>query len=1076
MLKKTLPGLQKYLCCTICALLFLSLAAPCLAVSDGQTLKVAFYQLDGFFEYAEDGTETGYGVDLLKKISEYTGIRFEYVPADTWEQTKKMLLSGEADIRMPGTLPSAPSTDLGYTGESVVETYHALMALNSRDDLYYKDYENFAHLKIAISKYLYGNTAVHKYLDDVGITAENLVFFDGYAPCREALDKGEVDAVISNIMDLTDDMKILARFNSVSNYISMPLGSPYLEVLENALHEIKMDDPTFIPALYQTYYPERTVVPFTREEAEYIKSAGVITIGNLPNRHPFSSYDEKSGTLSGITEEILAWIGEYTGLEFQQLPIDLTEKPISALKSGKFDIVAGIIKNQQFERDNTIILSDSFNSSSISVVKRKDYFFDPQAVQTVAVKTSFQAMQYYIKENYPQYSVTYRDTDEQCLDAVMSGEADVMLQNVYVINHLLQKPKYQSIEMLPTSFVTEENCVAVLSSDADNAILISIINKAIKMLPEETRNSIILANTTAEPYEYTLEDTYYKFKSAILIIGVLLFVALCLCTVILIVRHKNAVRIKRKNVQLAEAYQQAQVASLAKGEFLARMSHEIRTPMNAIIGMTTLAMDHADTPELVREDLSKVALSSRMLLSIINDVLDMSAIESGKLQIAQAPFDFKQLITSLTTVYYAQCQAKGISFEVKITGAVDETLIGDQLRLNQILMNLLSNAVKFTDCGTVSLVINKRLIGQDKLFLEIRVLDTGCGMNEEMLSRLGRPFEQANARTAQEHGGSGLGLSIVKSLVGLMNGSFDVQSSEGEGSAFFVGLPLERFTQGETRTISETQKLRVLVVDDEQDARDYAATVLKHIGVRSSCAVSGEKALQMLRQAAAECDPFNVCIIDWKMPEMNGVEVTKRIRAEFGSDSVVIIASAYDYSEMEGEATWAGADRFVTKPLFQSTVFDLLMSLSGGRLAKSGAADALCDFSGRRVLMAEDNDINCIVGVGLLGKANIVCETAANGEIALDMFSASAPGYYDAVLMDVQMPVMDGYEATKTIRASAHPEANTIPIIAMTANAFTKDVSAALQCGMNDHVAKPIELSTLLAALERAFKEREDKK
>ncbi|MFR5881396.1 MAG: hybrid sensor histidine kinase/response regulator, partial [Cloacibacillus evryensis] len=380
-----------------------------------------------------------------------------------------------------------------------------------------------------------------------------------------------------------------------------------------------------------------------------------------------------------------------------------------------------------------------------------------------------------------------------------------------------------------------------------------------------------------------------------------------------------------KNVQLAEAYEQARVASNAKSDFLARMSHEIRTPMNAIIGLTTLAADHADDPREVREDLNKVAISSRVLLSIINDILDMSAIESGKLKIAHAPFDFKQLISSLTTVYYAQCKAKGIGFQTKLSGSVDEWLVGDQLRVNQILMNLLSNAVKFTDSGEVRLSVEQwGERRQGKTFLRFTVSDSGCGMDRGMIERLGRPFEQESADTARRHGGSGLGISIVKNLVGMTGGALDVKSVKGEGTTFTVSLPFDSCNKNEKLPYMDFKKLRVLAVDDEKDALCYVSAVLERIGARHTSVSTGEEAMEAMAAADSENDPYNVCIVDWKMPGMNGIEVTKRIRARYDRKTVVIIASAYDHSEVDEPAREAGADRFVTKPLFQSTLFDLL--------------------------------------------------------------------------------------------------------------------------------------------------------
>lgn len=644
-----------------------------------------------------------------------------------------------------------------------------------------------------------------------------------------------------------------------------------------------------------------------------------------------------------------------------------------------------------------------------------------------------------------------------------------MLQNLYIIRECLQSPLYEGLEMFPAfSFEENEKVVAL----PENEMLVSIINKCIASISETQRNDIVIENTIAKGYHAGVEEIVYKYRTPLIGIAVLVAAIIAMLIGFSIVRQRNFLaietvngKLEETNSRLEEAVVQADRANSAKSEFLSRMSHEIRTPMNAIVGLTEIAKQHESEPEKIDDYLGKISVSSKVLLNIVNDVLDMSAIESNKLKIANEEFDIKQVLGGISAIYYPQCSGKGVKFRMA-TDVENELLLGDSLRVSQILLNLVSNAYKFTPAGGAIEILAKETARRDgKAFLRFTVSDSGCGMTKDMQERLFKPFEQEAADTAKKHGGSGLGLSIAKNLVDMMQGAINVESEKGKGTTFTVDLPFE-IVKDDGRDENESLcSLRVLAVDDDEVAREYTATVLKRLGVKFELADSGKKALDMVTEAKKEGKPYDVCLIDWKMPDMDGVEVTRRIRADKKNKTTIIIVSAFDLNEVQDEAIAAGADHFVTKPLFQSTVYNVLVQLKKNEIQMPAPKKKEYDFTGHKVLLAEDQELNAEIAIELLGFVNMAADHAHNGKEAVEMFENAPAGTYDAILMDVQMPEMDGHEAAQAIRRLEREDAASIPIYAMTANAFTEDVSSALSAGMNGHIAKPIDTKILYETL-----------
>ena len=532
---------------------------------------------------------------------------------------------------------------------------------------------------------------------------------------------------------------------------------------------------------------------------------------------------------------------------------------------------------------------------------------------------------------------------------------------------------------------------------------------------------------------------------------------------------------KKMNQALAEAVRAAETANRAKSTFLSNMSHDIRTPMNAIIGFTTLAVSNIDNQERVRDYLGKILSSSNHLLSLINDVLDMCRIESGKIHLEETEVSLSDVLHDLKTIISGQIYAKQLDLYMDAVDVANEDVYCDKTRLNQVLLNLLSNAIKFTPAGGTVSVRLKQFPGtqKDSALYEIRVKDNGIGMSQEFAQKLFSPFERERTSTVSRIQGTGLGMAITKNIVNMMGGTIEVQTEQGKGTEVIVRLALRiQPEQHRTERIAELEGLKALVIDDDFNTCDSVTKMLAKVGMRSEWTLSGKEAVLRARQSMELGDAFHAYIIDWRLPDMNGIEVTRQIRS-LGDDTPIIILTAYDWSDIEVEARAAGVTAFCAKPLFMSDIRETLMTAIGQKQEETEnpvLPAAGSDFRDRRILLVEDNELNREIAVELLKQYGFRIDTAENGAEAVEKVRHAAPGDYDLVLMDVQMPVMNGYEATKQIRALDDPALAGITILAMTANAFDEDRKKALKCGMDGFLSKPIVLEELIGTLQNNLK------
>ena len=531
---------------------------------------------------------------------------------------------------------------------------------------------------------------------------------------------------------------------------------------------------------------------------------------------------------------------------------------------------------------------------------------------------------------------------------------------------------------------------------------------------------------------------------------------------------------RKMNQALSEAVRAAETANKAKSTFLSNMSHDIRTPMNAIIGFTTLAVSNIDDKERVRDYLGKILSSSNHLLSLINDILDMSRIESGKIHLEETEVSLSEVLHDLKTIISGQIHAKQLELYMDVMDVTNEDVYCDKTRLNQVLLNLLSNAIKFTPAGgTVSVRLREYSGTQRGCELyEIRVKDNGIGMSQKFVQKIFSPFERERTSTVSRTQGTGLGMAITKNIVDMMGGTIEVQTEQGKGTEFIIRLPLRIQPENHRiEKIAELEGLKALVVDDDFNTCDSVTKMLVKVGMRSEWTLSGKEAVLRARQSMEMGDAFHAYIIDWRLPDMNGIEVTRQIRS-LGDDTPIIILTAYDWSDIEVEARAAGVTAFCSKPMFMSDIRETLMAAIGQKQA--GAEDNILpaadsDFRGRHILLVEDNELNREIAVALLSEYGFQVDTAEDGAEAVEKVKNSRPGDYDLVLMDVQMPVMNGYEATEQIRSLDDPALAGITILAMTANAFDEDRKKALACGMDGFLSKPIVIEELISTLQNSL-------
>lgn len=890
--------------------------------SEKRVLRVAFPQVDGMSWTAEDGTHHGMLVDYLNEIAKYTGWEYEYIdtkgPAmlNEFVEGKYELMGGNYYIPALEKYYAYPNYNMGYSRSLLLarsddRSIHSydLESMNGKTiGVYENARENIRRLKefLAING-LYCNIRYYKQEDMVGKI--------GLYPY---LAKGEIDLLLNNVAHISDSVRVVVAYDSQPYYIvTNPGNKEVLDGLNMALERILDANPNFAAERYAVNFPDRLVnIQLSDRDLEYVNERKTITVAVPENWYPLYCKETPLKNHTGIMADVLDEIKSFTGLRFSYVYAKNYADAIRLIQQGDADILGFFLGDENDAAQLGLALSASYVSANNIIVRNKACSYPAPGLVGALVENQR------LPSGISVEKIRFYPSIKEALFAVNNGEADF----IYGLSSRMEQDilRYHFTNLAPVTLVNDQSTISFALPIPVDPDLLTILNKAINNLSESERT--VIRNRNLESIgvsEFSLTDFIYA--NPLQFMFIVMFVLSVLFTALLL-----AIGARMKATVIQGNLKRAEAANLAKSEFLSRMSHEIRTPMNGIVGMSTIAMQNIDNTDKIKDCLEKVIMSSKHLLALINDVLDMSKIESGKVELRHESFNFRAFLQDFENLYGEQAKSKGISYETVLASDLEVQIIGDSLRLNQVLSNLLSNALKFTPAkGIIKLRVSKTGEDQENVYLRFEVIDTGCGIAEENYDKIFESFEQENVDVTYKYGGTGLGLSIVKRFTQLMGGGIHVTSVQGSGSTFTVDLPFGKIKESGKPT---------------------------------------------------------------RFSDIDG-------RSDLARDCYVI-----DY-----------------------------------------------DFKGKRILLVEDNELNREIAEELIGATGASVESAEDGVQAVKKFKESAEGYYDLILMDVQMPHMDGYEATRCIRALGRSDAQKVPIFAMTANAFAEDVQKSREAGMNAH-------------------------
>ena len=1042
-------------------------------------IRVGFFAIDGYHQQYEDGSRGGYGYDFLQMIAPYANFEYEYVGYDrNWSEMQQMLLNGEIDMVTPSQKTPERENLFEFSQKSIGSNYMMLTVRSDNTKYTTEDYSTLRGMRVGLLKGNSRNISFDKYAVEHGFFFKP-VYYEDQNEMQNALYEGkDIDGMVTSDLRELGAETIIDKFGETEFYAIVKKGNKELiNRVNEAVSRLDTDSPGWIVGLEDKYY-NRSIdgqdLLLTIEERRFmeeLKTSGrKLKILINSDLEPYSYFE--NGIPKGIMADLLVMAAEKAGFSYEVIETESSQEYLEMIQSGSPDIVFDGIFDYNTAEKAGYYLTIPYYTLSYSRVTRKS---DNTKSDICAMKSSRGILGERYLTRYMDEKTLKFNTFDECVAAVRNGEADCTYMFTYTASKYVGTDYKNS---LAYEIVKDVSCPVSIAVRTDcGRELYSVMNKTAASITAEQRDTAVSANTQYSATEKGF--LYLIYSEPVMVISTIVIVMGVIVFLILWYRKKERKaeqlyreKEERQKEALREACEAADRANRAKSEFLSGMSHDIRTPLNAIIGMLAIASAHKDDPVRVADCLTKITTSSRHLLALINEVLDMARIESGKVTLTEEDFNLANLLDNLVQMVQPGIRARGHELIVRINNVEHEDVIGDSLRIQQVFVNIVSNAAKYTpDGGRIEIEISELPSKSSKIGTYKFVFrDNGIGMSEEFVKTIFEPFSREKDKRVDKIQGTGLGMAITKNIVQMMDGSIEVESELGKGSTFTLIVRM-KLQKKDTAAVEGLVGLPVLVVDDDEIICESTCQILDEIGMESEFVMSGMEAVDKVKEAHAKEDDYYAVILDWMMPDMDGLTTTRAIREAVGPDVPIIIFSAYDWSDIEEEARAAGVNAFISKPLFKSKLVHVFDEIVNQDKVKEDVniLDVFerMNLSGRHLLLVEDNELNREIACEIIGMTGIQIDNAENGEAAVQKFEESEHNYYDMILMDVQMPVMNGYDATMVIRALDRPDAKSVPIIAMTADAFAEDVEKAMAAQMNEHLSKPLDIQKLADVMSR---------